>query len=69
MSKDSSVPASATSMPECFQADTLKALLTVSHLEKSSAWYRDVLGYVRRNSIARLLGSDQGGACGPDDRR
>lgn len=33
-------------MADVFQADSLEASLTVGHLERSSAWYCDALGFV-----------------------
>jgi uncharacterized glyoxalase superfamily protein PhnB len=47
MSTPSSVPAGATerAKPESFRARTLSASLTVKDLQKSLAWYHDVLGF------------------------
>jgi uncharacterized glyoxalase superfamily protein PhnB len=47
MSAESSVPAGTTkrAQPESFRARTLQASLTVRDLEKSMAWYRDVIGF------------------------
>ncbi|MGH7711907.1 MAG: VOC family protein [Gemmatimonadaceae bacterium] len=80
MSNESSAPAGAAAQPERFQADSLEAALTVNDLEKSEAWYRDVLGFTidRRHERAgkviavslragavRLLISQDDGAKGP----
>lgn len=47
MSTDSAVPDGATSRakPESFRARTLSASLTVKDLQKSLAWYQDVMGF------------------------
>ena len=47
MSPDSSIPPDATprAQPESFRGRTLSAALTVKDLEKSLAWYRDVVGF------------------------
>ena len=47
MSPDSSIPPGATprAQPESFRGRTLSAALTVKDLEKSLAWYRDVVGF------------------------
>lgn len=47
MSTPSQVPAGGTTraQPESFRGRTLSASLTVRDLEKSVAWYRDILGF------------------------
>jgi uncharacterized glyoxalase superfamily protein PhnB len=47
MSTNSSVPAGGgkRAEPESFRASTLAASLTVKDLQKSLAWYRDVVGF------------------------
>lgn len=47
MSADSQVPdgGAKRAQPESFRARTLSASLTVNDLQKSLAWYRDVVGF------------------------
>lgn len=47
MSPDSQVPdgAAERAQPESFRARSLSASLTVKDLQKSLAWYRDVVGF------------------------
>lgn len=47
MSTPSQVPAGGTTraQPESFRGRTLSASLTVRDLEKSVAWYRDIVGF------------------------
>lgn len=47
MSTPSQVPAGGTTraQPESFRGRTLSASLTVKDLEKSVAWYRDIVGF------------------------
>ena len=60
MSPNSSTPLGATprAQPESFRGRTLSAALTVKDLEKSLAWYRDVVGFTvdeRYEREGRLL--------------
>ena len=45
MSPDSPAGASKRAQPESFRARALSAALTVKDLQKSVAWYRDVVGF------------------------
>ena len=60
MSPNSPIPPGATprAQPESFRGRTLSAALTVKDLEKSLAWYRDVVGFTvdeRYEREGRLL--------------
>ena len=78
MSTDSPVPAGGTgsARPEPFSAGTLAASLTVNDLQRSLAWYRDVVGFtvdreheregrlravsLRAGAVRILIGQDDG---------
>ena len=78
MSTDPSVPPGATKRadPQSFRARALQASLTVKDLEKSLAWYRDVVGFtldqrherggqlravsLKAGDVRILLGQDDG---------
>jgi catechol 2,3-dioxygenase-like lactoylglutathione lyase family enzyme len=55
MSTPSQVPAGGTTraQPESFRGRTLSASLTVRDLEKSVAWYRDIIGFTVDQEYAR----------------
>ena len=46
-------PGSAAADPQPFRANTLSASLTVSDLQKSLVWYRDVLGFTVAREFER----------------
>jgi uncharacterized glyoxalase superfamily protein PhnB len=46
MTSDSSASGSSAPAPQTFIAASLEASLTVKDLERSLAWYRDVVGFV-----------------------
>ena len=78
MSPQSSVPPGATprAQPESFRGRQLAASMTVKDLEKSLAWYRDVVGFtvdrkheregklvavsLKAGDVAILIGQDDG---------
>src|SRR5512140_901754 len=78
MSTNSPIPAGSTKRaePESFRARSLTASLTVNDLQKSVAWYRDVLGFtvdrehqregtlvavsLKAGEVQLLLGQDDG---------
>ena len=78
MSTPSQVPAGGTTraQPESFRGRTLSASLTVRDLEKSVAWYRDIVGFtvdqryerdgklravsLKAGAVNILLGQDDG---------
>lgn len=45
MSTESSAPAKKRSQPESFRGRDLSASITATDLQKSLAWYRDVVGF------------------------
>ena len=56
MSTNSPVPAAGNrrAEPESFRAGTLSASLTVKDLQKSLAWYRDVVGFTVDQQYATM---------------